>query len=288
MEKASDDSGEEGMSVAEVDRLMRAVGNLHDPSRTTRDRVREFLLGVGDLITPGLEFSLFLFSQLERKPAPLIVDGFAVGPTYDKVGPRNLEFLQKVADLAEHAVSRRVVEMLRAAHTPLAYVHSEFCDPEWLANVGMPKIMQPLGFDDALVCDFVNRAGQGVTIHALKKSGTAPFVPEHAARLAVLVRVLGPVIERELFRDGSYAFDRLNAMQKRTLLCVLDRVDPAYVQAEFGLTPDAFSQHLASLHRFFGTQTEPDLIHKFIDRSAVAHLRNDLAGPETDENVRAF
>jgi hypothetical protein len=276
------------LTMAQAERFARAVALVHSGVGPTRLRLRAFLLDLADLVGPGVEFSIYLFAQVTRQPVPLIIDNITAGPTYTKLGTRPTAQVQKIADISAHAVHRRLPELLRALRTPMTYVHSQNVDPAWYEEIGLQKILRPLGFEDAVVSDWITPEARGLTLHVLSKLETGPLTTRHCAIVSLIMRIVGPIVEQQLLRQCERDFDRLSAMQRAALLSVLTGESAGELTARLLRIVGFGPEHVEAVLRFYQVKTEEELRRKFYDRSAISDLENDVVSPGDGETTRLF
>jgi hypothetical protein len=158
-----------------TEQLVDALNQAVELEGDVQMRIGLLLTRLQTLMERKTRCALWLLEEIQREPAPRIVQRVVVRPPFDSGPPGGLEEVQRALD--ESTPLSRVAVQAALAHfrTPFTVVASQIGATDWFESVLVPRHLQPIGYADSVVSMWGATANRAIVLVVHRRDIDPPF-----------------------------------------------------------------------------------------------------------------
>lgn len=252
------------LRLSEATAVLQALNIALDAEVSGRERVETMLVALRQLMSRDADVEVMLFDQLDREPAPRLLDRVWAGPVLQRLEPRSQEQMQAACDLAAPAW-QGIRPALREHGSAIALWSEDW--PEWFETVFRPQHLQRMGWVDVASGIWFAARDRMVLLHVFRTAEQPPFSTEDRLLMALMVQAMAPLIDRELFEEDRYGMDRLSKRQQEVLRHLLQGLSEKEIARALHRSVETVHNHVRAIYRHYDVNSRGELMAQFIDHS---------------------
>ena len=251
--------------------VIDAINDALDSNKGARASVEYLLQQLRQMLArEEATCSLFLFEGLDRQPGPSVIERFRLLSPLWETAPQMLEDIQRLSDdLAplHQVLLPRVLEQLR---TPTIIVCSEDLNKTWFQDVLYRQYLEPAECLDIVVGAWAASPNRKLDLSVLRHRSQPSFSLEDRNLISLMLRALGPLVDRELFRVADFLnkYD-LTERQSDVLKLLLCGDSEKEIANLLHRSVHTVHSHVKDIYRVFEVQTRGELMAMFVDRRLI-------------------
>ena len=276
--------------LRDAERLVDALNRALESGLTVRDRSRSLLASYQQLLGHGYDVHLVLHEDLGRAAGPRVIERVTLGPTLDRLEPRDDAQVQRVIDEAAPAVRMIIPDVLSHLRLPRVFVVGQdvpAASRAWFADWA-ERHLAPQGWTDLLIGCWATGPDRMVAITAYGRRDLPEFGEEQRQMASLMLRAAAPVLHGRMFdgedrgadavapadEDGErvspLAGHDLSARQRDVLRLLLQGHSEKQVAADLGVSTHTVHTHVKRLYSEFDVSSRGELLALFVDRRLLA------------------
>lgn len=262
------------VSLRESEQIIDALNQATDLEGGPEARVRFLLMRLRALLNRDGRASLTLLEDLDRQPAPQIVQRYVVRPEWDRHGGVGDEQVQELWNESPAMIARILPRVLAELRTPCTVVCSEDVqDKSWYQNVLVAENLKPLGYADAILSIWAATPMRALYASLLRREQDPPFSSHDRTLMSLMLRAIAPLADRELLRaEVSRAHPKITARQRDILLMLLVGDSEKEIAHQLHRSVHTVHTHVRQLYDLFEVSSRGQLMAVFVDRATVSAL----------------
>ena len=214
--------------------------------------------------------SLILYEGLQREPGPGVIDRFRLLSPLRRNAVDTLDDLQRISDelVALHQVI--LPKALAQLRTPMTVICSQDMERQWFDQSLLQPYLQPIECVDLMIAAWAASEDRMLNLTMMRHRSHASFEASDRNLFSLMLRAMGPLVDRELFR----AFDELASRdltdRQREVLRLLLRGDSEKeIAHQLGRSIHTIHSHVKEIYRIFAVQSRGELMALFVDKRLI-------------------
>lgn len=253
--------------LRDASEMIDALTEAGEAEAPRKAKLKSLLARLGGVVGADLDFHVLLLGDLDRQPAPLVLDRVTHGGTFDLIEPRPAAEVQELLDFCGPICDQTIPIALGALRTPTTYIYSEDADSKWYERVFRPKLLEPNGWEDDMACYWAGSPGHVIIFNAFRRRESRPYTKGQRDLLSLACRAIAPLLHQSLFDAGSIP-EELSGLREElvpVLLCVLQGFSRPEIAAHAGVAPGHVDHAFSLLFEAFDVRSRGELMARFVD-----------------------
>ena len=274
--------GDTLLPLSATEKVVDALNRVQESEGSPIDKTRRLLADLRPLLGRDADVELVLQNEVERDPAPRVIERVFVGPTFDRIEPRPHEQVQELLDASRPAAQKIVPVALSRLRRPVTFVvGQDIPDREWFEDI-RKRFLEPVGWADVLCSLWAAGNDRLLTLGVLQRIGEPPHDAETRRRASLILRAAAPFVVTELFGSLEQPGDsphtlmenrQLSDRQGDVLVLLLRGMSEKEVARELGVSTHTVHTHVKKLYSEFEVSSRGELLARFIDQKVLEMIQ---------------
>lgn len=269
------------LRLADANEIVDSLSQTVESDLSRREKIQSLIEKFAGTIGADLDYHVLLLGELDRSPAPRVLERFTFGPTFSLIEPRPQDEVQELIDLCGPICQQAIPAALSKLRTPVTYIYGDDADSNWYRDVFRPRLLTPNRWADDLACYWSASPSRVIIYNAFRGEMSAPYTRGQRDLLSLACRAIGPILDDQ-FLDGVPAqLSNLDPRLYPLLLTVLQGFSRKEIAQHAGVLSDYVDMAMSQLFAHFRVNNRGQLIAKFVDERITSWL--EQAVHEQDE-----
>lgn len=260
--------------LQEASEIVDALTDAAEEDLPRAEKLSLLVSRFADVIGPDLDYHVLLLGELNRAPAPRVLDRVTYGPTFSIIEPRDPEEVQTLIDFCGPICDQAIPEALAQLRTPCTFIYSEDADARWYRDVFKPRLLKPNRWADDMACYWSDSEGRVIIYNAFRSEGTQPFTPRQRDLLSLACRAIGPVMDQTFVNEIPDVLRDLEPAFYPVLLSLLQGFSRKEIARHAGVMLDYVDMAIAKLLDRFKVRSRGELAAIFVDQKIARWLED--------------
>jgi DNA-binding CsgD family transcriptional regulator len=253
------------LRLADAGEIVDSLAETVESELPRREKIQSLIERFAGTIGLELDYHVLLLGELDRIPAPRVLERFTFGPTFSLIEPRPHDDVQALIDLCGPICHQAIPAALSKLHTPVTYIYGDDADSRWYNEIFRPRLLAPNRWADDLACYWSASPSRAIIYNAFRGEMSAPYTQGQRDLLSLACRAIGPILDDHVFDDVPAQLTDLDPRLYPLLLTVLQGFSRNEIAQHAGVVGDYVDMAMSQLFAHFRVNNRGQLIAKFVD-----------------------
>ncbi len=263
--------------VQATEMLVDALNGAVELEGDAATRITFLLQRLQRLLKREMRCALWLMEDLMREPAPRIVSRIVVRPASDHQPAGDIESAQRALEDAAPVNDFMVRSVLRTIRTPVTLLLSASAPMDWFQSVLVDRHLAQVNSVDCIVSMWAASEDRAIVLVCHRREVDPAFTDGDVSLVSLMLRATAPFVDRDIFkRTHDPNVEGLSPREREILLLLLAGEGEKQIAADLHRSVHTIHTFVRHLYREFHVSSRGELMALFVDKAALASIRQDL------------